>query len=290
MKNKTKACIIMLSWNTKELTRDCLDSIRNNTIEKNFKIVMVDSGSKDGSQEMIKKHYPEVDLFELKENKGFSGGNNICIKHAYKKYNPDYYYFLSNDTKVTKGWLKNILEFADTHPEGGMFGSRQRDFNDKQVIYAAYINKIGIHKYISPQKPQEVTWVSGGSFMVKKNVIKKIGAFDEIFNPSYYEESDWEERAIRSGFKVYIVPSSLIYHKGSGSIDSYTYSRNEMFYRKRLIFYVKHYKRYLITRIFIDFFRGIMIGELKTVSRGYMQGVKDLLNNKSKKMKTVYIK
>lgn len=279
----------MLGWNTKELTKDCLDSIRDNTLEKNFKIVMVDSGSKDGSQEMIKKNYPEVDLFELKENKGCSKGYNICIKHAYKKYNPDYYYVLGNDTRVTKGWLKNILEFADAHPKGGIFGSRQRDFNNKPAIYAAYINKIGIHKYISPMKPQEVTWVSGGSFMIKKEVIKKIGAFDEIFTPAYYEESDWEERAIKSGFKVYIVPSSLIYHKGSGSIDSYTYSRNEMYYRKRLIFYVKHYKRYLLNRIIIDIFKGITTRDIKTIYRGYMQGIKDLLNNKNKKMKTVYI-
>jgi len=288
MKNNPEVCIITLNWNGKSFLKKCLDSIQKWTKNVNYRLILVDNGSTDKSQSFIKKKYKWVDLLELKENTGFSGGNNIGIEYAFKKYNPDYYYLLSNDTWVEKNWLKNILDFAKQTKKGGMFGSKQFNFKGELANYAGNMTKFGRYKHIFPTKPTKVRWISGAGFLVKKELIKKIGALDETFNPAYYEESDWEERANKAGFEIYSVPNSRFHHKESGSEPSYTFNKYVLYYKNRFIFYHHHYRRLLFLRFILDLLKGIKTKRLKSIIKGYTQGVKIILKKRDK-LKTIFL-
>lgn len=288
MIKKTETCIIILSWNERKFTVNCLNSIKKNT-RGDYKIIVVDNGSQDGSQDIIKKKFPKVDLIELKKNYGFSGGNNIGIKYASKKYNPEYYYFLSNDTFVKKDFLSKILDFAKKHPDGGIFGSKQFDFEKNLAPYSANMNFLKILTPSYPTKPCKTEWVSGAGFLATKEIIKKIGAFDEIYNPAYYEETDWAKRTMLAGYSVYVVPGSVIYHKGSGSEKNYNFNKYSLYYRNRFIYYFKYHKLFILPRFLFDVFTGIRKGMLKIILNGYLNGYKIIISGKFKKIRTVSI-
>lgn len=288
MVKKIDVCIITLNWNGKQFIKKCLDSINQHTKDVNYKMIVVDNGSIDKSKEFIKKNYKWVDLIELKKNTGFSGGNNIGIDYAYKKYNPDYYYLLSNDTWVEKKWLKNILDFARKTKNGGMFGSKQLNFQGELANYAGNMNKIGIYKYIFPTKPTKVNWISGAGFLVRKELIKKIGALDETYNPAYYEETDWETRSIENGYDIYTIPNSIFHHKESGSELSYTFNRYTLYYKNRFIFYYRYHKKLLVLRFLLDLYKGVKKKNLKSILSGYSQGLKVILK-KENRLKTTFL-
>jgi GT2 family glycosyltransferase len=243
---KIKVCIIILNWNGREFLKNCLNSIKKNVSFKNYKVIVVDNGSKDGSQNMIKKRFKEVDLIENKKNNGFSGGNNQGMKHALKKYDPCYVYLLNNDTLVEKNWLEEAIKCAESKKEIGIVGSKQLTFDRRPAISAGWIRLLGIKYYYGNQE-KEVNWVSGAGFLIKKEVLEKIGFLDEIYNPVYYEETDLEKRAILAGFKVIHCPKSIFLHKGGVDVKSNKIPDKALFYRNRLIYFFRYYQRYIFS-------------------------------------------
>ena len=270
---KFDTAIIILNWNGKIYTKNCLDSIRKNTFYENYKIIVVDNGSTDGSQKMIKSQYKEVYLIENQSNKGFAGGNNDAIKFATKKYNSKYFYLLNNDTLVQKNWLSESIKTSKTM-DAGIVGSRQLTFDKEPAISAGWIKSFGVHYYFG-NKEKEVDWVSGAGFLVKKEVFDKIGLLDEIYNPAYYEETDLERRAIKAGFKIFHSPKSIFLHKGGVTSKKEISNLSELFYRNRFIYFFKYYGLlYFLPRAFFDIFREFKKEKFK--------GIKNLFNNYKK--------
>ena len=271
---KTQTCIIIVNMNGKILLKDCLDSIKK-YMPKSSKVIVVDNNSNDGSQKMLKRKYSWVDLLEDKTNRGFSGANNDGIEYSYQKYNPDYYYFLGNDTRVTANFVHELIKIAQKNETIGFLGSSQKNFKNKDSIFAGDIKFFGVNYYFG-KEPKEVGWVSGAAFMVTREIIEKVGGFDEEYNPAYYEESDWEERIKKEGYKVFTVPKSLVYHKGGGSAKEYPPNISEIFYRNRTRFFIKHKPLFLLSRIFVDIIRGIKNRCINSVFLGYISGIKSL--------------
>jgi len=272
--------IIILNLNGKKFTKNCLNSIKKNTSYRNYNVIVIDNNSTDGSQSLIKSKYKWVDLVENKNNRGFSGGNNDGIKYAIKKYNPDYFYLLNNDTLVEKNWLSEVIKTVERFPNAGIVGSKQLTLNRKPSISAGWIKFFGV-KYYWGDNEEEVNWVSGAGFLIKKCVIKKIGLLDEMYNPVYYEESDWEKRAIKNGFKIIHSPKSLFLHKGGGdSSNEKGVNFNLAFYINRSRFFSKYFIFGFLARFITDFYRvgGKMpIGDL---IKAYYTGFKN--RNKTK--------
>ncbi|MCL5730040.1 MAG: glycosyltransferase family 2 protein [Candidatus Pacearchaeota archaeon] len=275
MAKKTEVCIITLNWNGIEMTKICLNLVKKYTSNIPYKMILVDNNSNDGSQKIIKKEYPWVDLLELKTNEGFSGGNNRGIEYACKKYDPDYYFFLSNDVKVTENWLRNILDCAEKFPEGGIFGPKQFNFNGDLSISSGWIKNTHV-KYYDGNEDKEVNWVSGAGFLVKKEVIMKIGMLDEMYNPTYYEETEFERRANRSGFKIFHSPKSIIFHRGGWTTDKDSNTKyNLIFYRNRARFFSKYQPMGLIFRFFEDLIRTHGKIKLSKLLNSYITGLKN---------------
>lgn len=249
-------CIIIVNLNGRDYLKDCLNSIKNNTKYESYKVIVVDNNSNDGSQNLIKSKFKWVDLIENKSNRGFSGGNNDGIKYAIKNYNPRYFYLLNNDTLVEIGWLDEVVKIVDSDDRIGIVGSKQLTFERNPSVFSAgWINSFRVKYYFGNQE-KNVEWVSGAGFIIKKEVIEKIGLLDEMYNPIYYEESDWERRAILNGFKIVHCPKSIFLHKGGvDSKQEKNINFNLIFYINRSRFFSKYYPLGFIIRFFTDIYR-----------------------------------
>jgi GT2 family glycosyltransferase len=230
-----KAYIIVLNWNGKEDTLDCLTSLRA-TNYGNYKIVVVDNGSEDDSVEAVREKFPEVEIVETGKNLGFAGGNNAGIEYAMKQ-GTDYVYLINNDTTVDPDYLRELVTAAEADEKIGAVGSKIYYYSEPTRIWFAggkinwLRNKgehIGLDEVDRGQYDdiKEAGYLTGCSLLVKREVVEKIGVLEEDYF-LYYEDVDYSLRIQNAGYKTVYVPKSKIYHKVSRSTkpgsSSYVY-------------------------------------------------------------------
>lgn len=273
-----KIAIIILNWNGKENTLDCLKSI-----DKSQKILVVDNNSTDDSVEIIKKEFPEVKIIQNPQNYGFAKGNNIGIKKALSD-GAEYVFILNNDTVLEKNCLKNLLEAVKKYQEYSIFApkiyfeknyefhkDRYSDNEKGRVIWYAggiidWKNVYGKHRGVDEvdcgqfDKFESTEYATGAAMFVKKEVFEKIGLLDEKYF-MYYEDTDFCIRAKKAGFKILFVPNAVVYHKNAGSSSSGSHLQDYYITRNRLMFGIKYAKlktklvliRELFPKVFHDF-------------------------------------
>ncbi len=179
-------------------------------------------------------------LIKNDHNAGFSEGNNIGIKFSLGILNPDYILLLNNDTVVDENFLAELVTFANKKQKNGIVGPKVYYFDNPDKI--AYIGHnidlcngrisdpdMGVYKNSSPSK---IDFVVGCGLLIKKNVIEDIGLLDPNYF-LYYEDVDWCLRARSSGYDVFYVPKSKIWHKiplnERRSLNSYYYGNRNSF-------------------------------------------------------------
>ncbi len=268
-----KVFIIILNWNGKEDTIECIESVKLLRYP-NFEIVIVDNGSTDSSEDVIKNKYPYIKLIQTGDNLGYAEGNNIGIRYAMEK-DADYVFLLNNDTIVEKDALDNLVDYAEKKSMIGIVGPKILLYHDQNVIWFAG----GIIDFFSGlshkgggkkddgtfDEIQETDYITGCALLIKSDVINKIGLMDRNYF-LLFEEADWCLRARNSGFKLFYVPTARVYHKCSvsfGKIDKqystsaplwiYYYVRNNFLFIKKnysgkciLIAYLYCLKRNLV--------------------------------------------
>src|SRR5215831_11519408 len=112
--------VIILNWNTREDVRNCLNSIYGHPRKRSIEVIVADNASEDGSREMVRAEFPQVDLVVHPTNLGFCAGNNRAVPE-----NPGrYILFLNADTIVSECALDSLIDFADAHPEAGIVGPK----------------------------------------------------------------------------------------------------------------------------------------------------------------------
>lgn len=220
-----KVYILVLNWNGKDDTMDCLKSLQFTNYD-NYKIVLVDNGSEDGSVSAVREKFPDVEIVETGKNLGFAGGNNVGIQYAMKQ-GADYIFLINNDTIVNPDYLKELVVAADADPEIGAAGSKIYYFSESNRIWFAggkinwLKNKgehIGLDEIDVGQYDEmgEVGFLTGCSLLLKREVVEKVGLLrDDYF--LYYEDADYSLRIKNAGYKIVYVPKSKIYHKVSRS-------------------------------------------------------------------------
>jgi GT2 family glycosyltransferase len=221
--NDPKVSIIVLNWNGKEDTIECLNSL-NNITYPNYDIVLVDNGSTDGSAAFFSKHYPKVKIITNRENMGFAEGNNIAIKHLLKT-NTEYVLLLNNDTIVDREFLTELIKVIEKNPRIGIVGPVICDYKNPNLVQSAgvkinwntgnqnvlYANK----KYAEiPNKLIYVDYIAGCALLCKLKFYTELG----FLNPKYFaywEETDLCIRAKKAGYEVTCLPGTKIWHKGT---------------------------------------------------------------------------
>jgi hypothetical protein len=220
-----KIAIIIINWNTYHLTFNCLKSLDACTY-KNKAIFFVDNGSKDGSGDKIALEFPKTNYIKNEKNEGFTGANNKALRVILEQ-NFDYVLLLNNDTEVNPNFLSLLESRMDSDKNLAATQPLILNFQNKDTIWNAggSLNTFfGLSKtrskgilYKPKLKIETFTeWISGCCILVKISVIKEVGLLDNHFF-AYFEDVDWSIRMKSMGYKLGVVPSSIIYHHSSGS-------------------------------------------------------------------------
>ena len=201
---KVKASIIIPNWNGEHLLKDCLESLKKQGYT-GFEIILVDNASSDNSIQYVENNFPKVKIIKLDKNYGFARAINEGVKLSRSKY----VVFLNNDTKVTKDWLKNLVDLADKHPEVISVNSKILNFYDKKKIdgVGILINEVGQARSIGWdekdlgqfEKQQYIFGATGGASLFRRQEFTAVGGFDENYF-MYCEEVDFAFRAQFLGF------------------------------------------------------------------------------------------
>lgn len=211
-----KVSVVMLSYNTLKYTKLCLDSVFNNSNWANLEVVVVDNGSSDGSQDLLKqyqKRYPNLKTILLEKNTGFAGGNNIGIKEVTGKY----VILLNSDTIATKGWISGLISHLDNR-KVGLVGPLTNAIGNEAKIDVSYKNLKGIEGFASKLslenrgKSFEINDLAFFCVAGRRSVWKKIGSLDERFQFGTFEDDDYCLRVKKAGYKLICAEDVFIHH------------------------------------------------------------------------------
>lgn len=254
-----RVLIVVLNYNGKDLLGPCLRSIREHTAYANYRVVVADNASPDGSLAIVESEFPWAEAVQNGANLGFAKGNNAILATR----DADYYLLLNNDTEVTPGWLEALLREAEADPAVGLVGAKLL-FPDGRIQHAGCIveprepRHLG---YLAPgnthNEPRDVDYVTFAAVLIKREVVEAIGFLDEGYAPMYYEDVDYCLRARAAGFRVRYAPASVIvHHEGTGSKRQPSKQRVLIAERNRIRFKLIHYSLGL-------WLRGGLLFELK---------------------------
>jgi len=230
--------IIIPHLNGKHHLDDCLGSLRNQSFA-NLEVILADNGSTDGTQEYVRKEYPEVRLLELGENRGFTGACNA----GYAAAGGEIIILLNNDTETDPNWLQVIVDGFARHPQTGSIASKMLLFDQRDTFHTAgdyycvcgLPGNRGVWRQDRGQYDQEepVFSACGGAAAYRRTMLDEIGFLDDDFFFSC-EDVDLAWRAHLVGWQVIYEPSAVVYHKlkasGGGSVNSSYYDGRNFLY------------------------------------------------------------
>ena len=227
--------IIITNYNTKELTKNAIQSVINKTQGIDYDIIVVDNNSQDGSVEELKKTFQnKIKIIKLDKNLGFGKANNLAIKQAKGKY----IFLLNSDTELINNSIKIFYDYMEQHKQVGLCCGNLYDEKNipqescdmhlyKDTILSYFFWRLfGICKHIVyfkkimdfnySNKVKNIAWCLGADMFIRKSVFKKTGPFDEnIF--MYYEDMDLCFRIRKYGYLIKSLPQAKIIHFGSKS-------------------------------------------------------------------------
>ncbi len=244
-----KVAIIILNWNGLKDTLECLSSVKKIDYP-NYCIIVVDNGSTDGSQKVLRESFPDITIIENAANLGYAEGNNVGIRVALQNA-AEYILVLNNDTVVDDKILDNFLTAANRSPRCGIFGGLIYYYSDRNRICFGKTKwnvKRGdfdiIDKDIMQNDNQisyywETDYVCGAALFIREQVIKKIGLFEPKFFLCW-EEVDFCTRAAKAGFTCLIVPNAKIWHKGAVSFNGLSSPFREYFDTRNRLLWAKN--------------------------------------------------
>ena len=217
--------VILVSYNTKDLTRNCLNSIYEKTKDIEFEVFVVDNNSHDGSPEMVEQEFPQVKLIRNLDNKGFGAANNIAIKQS----NAKYIFCLNTDTLLLDNSIKTFFDYMEKeeNKKVGACGGYLSNNNEYCISYGSLpsfkeiLCRFFKLNYIcypdnSIEKSFPVGYISGADIFLRKNLLEEIGSFDEDFF-MYYEDTDLCARILKNNYNNIILPYVNIIHLESKS-------------------------------------------------------------------------
>ncbi len=214
MSNLPLVSIIIVNFNGKTHLEKCLNSLKKVNYS-NFETILVDNNSTDGSVEFVTKNYSDVIIIKLNQNKGYAEPNNIGARLA----KGDYLLFLNNDTVVTPNFLSALVHVAINDPKIAICQSLLLRPNGEVDSSGDFIDKLGVayNSITHPNSPREISSARGASMLIKRDFFNILGGFDDVFFASF-EDVDLGWRSWIAGYKVILVPSSIVYHFGGQTI------------------------------------------------------------------------
>ncbi|NEW07098.1 glycosyltransferase family 2 protein [Paenibacillus sp. SYP-B3998] len=267
--------IIIVNYNTRELTLKCIHSVLASTPSYSYEIILIDNASSDGTIQAVEEQFPQVTCIANKENVGFSKANNQGIKIAKGRY----VLLLNSDTVVQTDTLDIMLRFMDAHPTVGASGCKivlpdgsldkacKRGFPTPSAsfYYAFGFSKLFPNNprfnqyqlgYLDADQEYPIDSLVGAFMLVRREAIDQVGMLDEEFF-MYGEDIDWCYRIKQAGWVNYYYPRTQIIHYKGASSRKKPYKIIYEFHRAMILFHKKHFQRQYSWPINVMVFAGV---------------------------------
>nr|PZN57266.1 MAG: glycosyltransferase family 2 protein [Chloroflexota bacterium] len=270
--------IIIVSWNVEALLVECLNSILRSPVSVGervegrpvVEIIVVDSGSTDGTVERLKRDYPQVTLLAQAENIGFTRANNLGLKIARGRH----LLLLNPDTVVLDDALGTMIAYLDANPDVGLIGPHTRNTDGSTQSTRRRFPSLAVaffeSTWLQPYAPKhlldsyyvvdgngvretiDVDWVQGSAIMARREVYEQIGGLDEGYI-MYSEELDWCRRAKDAGWRVVYLGDAEIIHHGGKSTEQAAARSHILFQQSKLRYFRLYHGRLAATvlRLFL---------------------------------------
>lgn len=245
--------IVIVNWNTRELLRDCLLSVRAVVGELDVEVLVVDNASSDGSSNMVSSEFPEVTLIKSESNLGFAGGNNLAFRRARGRY----LLLLNTDTLVHGSVLAEAVNWLDCTPTCAVMGPRVLNTDGTVQASCSAFPSLG---YLAMQtfgltrircldayrmtgwdrsSERRIEVISGAAMFVRASAMAQVGMLDEAFF-FYGEETDWCRRFSDAGWEIFFTPIPAITHFGNGSARKLNHKRDLLMTEGTTRLHLKH--------------------------------------------------
>lgn len=253
MNSLPEISIITVNYNGLKDTSELIESLQKH-VSLSYEIIVVDNASKVNEAALLQEKYSHIITIRSEENLGFSGGNNIGIRHAKGKY----IFLLNNDTFIEEDTFHYLIKRLENSPETGAVSPKIKfAFPPRNIQFAGYLplsaitlrnDLIGFGEKDNGQyeTPSRTPYCHGAAMMIRKEVIEKVGYMPEIYF-LYYEELDWSTQIEKAGYELWYEPRCTVYHKESQSTGQQSYLRTFYLTRNRLLYAWRN--RYGIIRL-----------------------------------------
>jgi hypothetical protein len=214
--------VAVLSYDGRHLLETILPSLAHQSF-RDFEVVVVDNGSRDGTPTWLDEHWPQVQVVSLAENIGVTAALNVCARSG----RGELVGLFNNDLELDEACLGELVRALREHPEAGWAGAKLRDFQQRDTIdgagdvftWAATGGRRGhgerdVGQY---EQPRAIFGACGGAALYRRTALRRVGEFDEDFF-AFYEDVDWNLRAQLAGLSCRYVPTAVVYHMGSATI------------------------------------------------------------------------
>ena len=244
-----KTAIILVNWNSFYHTNNCIISIKK-SIATDYDIVVVDNGSEDNSEKMLKEAHEDIILIKSPVNSGFSGGNNLGLKYSIEN-NYIYSFLLNNDTFVESDFLIPLVDYMGEHSDVGaiqpkiFFHTKREILWNGGSVYNRFFGLTYSHRYLrkdgnKQKKIQRVDWITGCAFFIRNKTLQQTGLLSENMF-IYFEDVDLSMRIKGTRADLIFNPNSVIYHIAGSSFKNK--EKNEEGYSNPNVYYLNFRNR-----------------------------------------------
>lgn len=261
LEEKPVVSVIIVSFNTADITLNCLRAVFQQDLSVPFEVIVVDNGSVDNSVERIRNEFPDVQVIALSENIGFGPANNLGLQQSRGRY----VLFLNSDTVVEPSSLRTCLEYLEQHHRVGMVGCKlvlpdgRLDHGCRRGLPTPgrallYFSRLGALfprsrwlngytlSFMDPDQVASVDCISGAFMFVRREVLEQVGGFD----PDYFfygEDIDLCFRVRQAGWEIHYLPTARTLHLRGASTGTSNWKVRSLFFETMWIFYQKHLRR-----------------------------------------------
>lgn len=284
-----RICAIVVNFNGTRLTCQCVDSLLSSHYS-NLKIVIVDNGSEDRPGDLFRERYPQCEVIESKQNRGYTGGVNIGLEHGLKG-DADFFLVLNNDTLIEPDMIGLLVQAADEHPNAGLISPKILYLEPRDSIWydgGAFSLFFGVSRHTRLRQkdaqtrlePRLVSFISGCAFLIGRHTLEQVGLMDEtLFHIA--EDADLSVRVRKAGYDLVYIPRARLYHVESIATLKYFGSPVQLYLATRNILYVhKKHSRWRHDLVFYPYF---------TLRWLLYQSLKHLLRREPVMLKAMYL-
>lgn len=244
-----KVFVLILSYNGLRWLQGCLPTVLQMDY-LNYEVVVIDNGSSDGTEEFLRRNFPQVHLVLLQPNRGYAGGFDAGLDYA-AHLSADYFLVMNNDTEIDCHALTALVDAAESLDRAG-FVTGKVYFHDRREVFQSVGKRDdpiqGSGDYLGYGEKDEGQYdaIAERAFVDDVYTLVNRHLYDEIggYDPQFYlqcEEFDWQLRAKKAGWKIYYTPHAKLWHHGSVTTGGVGSAVNNYFLeRSRIIALAKH--------------------------------------------------